>query len=140
MIIKDLIIDIDSIQAHGNHWYILEVDQAHYILGVGAADISKLKTNGYYTVAVSLPICSASSRDNCQSVHAATRRALLKVKGLSEVKVEKIKEAIAKCQASYGRERNFVTRSKAILAEYQRLPDSHGAVSLPQASAQDING
>ncbi|CAF9919799.1 MAG: hypothetical protein GOMPHAMPRED_001871 [Gomphillus americanus] len=122
---EDLIIDIDSIQAHGNHWYILEVDQAHYILGVGAADISKLKTNGYYTVA---------------SVHAATRRALLKVKGLSEVKVEKIKEAIAKCQASYGRERNFVTRSKAILAEYQRLPDSHGAVSLPQASAQDING
>ena len=35
-----------------------------------------------------------------QSVHGATRRTLLKVKGFSEVKVEKIKEAIAKCQAS----------------------------------------
>lgn len=36
-----------------------------------------------------------------QSVHAATRRTLLKVKGLSEIKVEKIKEAIAKCQVRF---------------------------------------
>ena len=33
-----------------------------------------------------------------KSVHAATRKTLLKVKGFSEVKVEKIKEAIAKLQ------------------------------------------
>lgn len=33
-------------------------------------------------------------------MHAATRKTLLKVKGFSEVKVEKIKEAIAKCQVS----------------------------------------
>lgn len=33
---EDFIVDIDSIQAHG----------------VGAADITKLKANGYYTVAV----------------------------------------------------------------------------------------
>lgn len=33
-----------------------------------------------------------------QSVHAATRKTLLKVKGFSEVKVEKIKEAILKLQ------------------------------------------
>ena len=33
-----------------------------------------------------------------QSVHAATRKTLLKIKGFSEVKVEKVKEAIAKCQ------------------------------------------
>ncbi|KAK0509178.1 hypothetical protein JMJ35_008549 [Cladonia borealis] len=65
----DFIVDIDGIQAHG----------------VGAADITKLKANGYYTVA---------------SVHAATRKTLLKVKGFSEVKVEKIKEAIVKCQPS----------------------------------------
>ncbi len=32
-----------------------------------------------------------------QSVHAATRRALLKIKGFSEIKVEKVKEAIQKC-------------------------------------------
>jgi hypothetical protein len=31
-------------------------------------------------------------------VHAATRKTLLKVKGFSEVKVEKIKEAIQKLQ------------------------------------------
>lgn len=36
--------------------------------------------------------------DTAQSVHAATRKTLLKVKGFSEVKVEKIKEAITKLQ------------------------------------------
>jgi urate oxidase len=30
-------------------------------------------------------------------VHGATRRTLLKIKGFSEIKVEKIKEAIQKC-------------------------------------------
>jgi hypothetical protein len=33
-----------------------------------------------------------------QSVHSATRRTLLKIKGFSEIKVDKIKEAIQKCQ------------------------------------------
>ena len=33
-----------------------------------------------------------------ESVHAATRKTLLKVKGFSEVKVDKIKEAISKLQ------------------------------------------
>ncbi|KAI9791710.1 MAG: Meiotic recombination protein dmc1 [Peltula sp. TS41687] len=66
---EGFIVDIDSIQAHG----------------VGAADITKLKSNGYYTIA---------------SVHAATRKTLLKIKGFSEVKVEKIKEAVQKCQPS----------------------------------------
>ena len=36
--------------------------------------------------------------DIAKSVHAATRKTLLKVKGFSEVKVEKIKEAIQKLQ------------------------------------------
>ncbi|KAL9136371.1 MAG: hypothetical protein Q9175_002420 [Cornicularia normoerica] len=36
--------------------------------------------------------------DTAKSVHAATRKTLLKVKGFSEVKVEKIKEAITKMQ------------------------------------------
>ncbi|THC98737.1 hypothetical protein EYZ11_001800 [Aspergillus tanneri] len=60
------IVDVDSIQAHG----------------IGAADITKLKANGFYTVT---------------SVHGATRKTLLKIKGFSEVKVEKIKEAVNKC-------------------------------------------
>ncbi|CAN9205306.1 unnamed protein product [Alternaria alternata] len=65
------IVDIDAIQAHG----------------IGAVDISKLKSNGYYTIA---------------SVHSATRRNLLKIKGFSEIKVDKVKDAIAKCQPSGG--------------------------------------
>ena len=61
------IVDIDAIQAHG----------------IGAVDIAKLKSNGFYTIA---------------SVHAATRRNLLKIKGFSEIKVDKVKDALAKCQ------------------------------------------
>ncbi|KAL4801920.1 hypothetical protein BDV18DRAFT_68031 [Aspergillus unguis] len=62
----DFIVDIDCIQAHG----------------IGAADITKLKANGFFTIA---------------SIHGATRKTLLKIKGFSEIKVEKIKEAISKC-------------------------------------------
>jgi hypothetical protein len=62
--------------------FIVDIDaiQAH---GIGAVDIAKLKANGYYTIA---------------SVHSATRRNLLKIKGFSEVKVDKVKDAITKCQ------------------------------------------
>ena len=62
--------------------FIVDIDaiQAH---GIGAVDIAKLKANGYYTIA---------------SVHAATRRNLLKIKGFSEIKVDKVKDALAKCQ------------------------------------------
>lgn len=42
----------------------------------------------------------ANFRVDSKSVHAATRRTLLKIKGFSEIKVEKVKEAIAKCQVS----------------------------------------
>ncbi|ORY12392.1 hypothetical protein BCR34DRAFT_299556 [Clohesyomyces aquaticus] len=66
--------------------FIVDIDaiQAH---GIGAVDIAKLKANGYYTIA---------------SVHAATRRTLLKIKGFSEIKVDKVKDAIAKCQPASG--------------------------------------
>lgn len=37
---------------------------------------------------------------NHQSIHAATRKTLQKIKGFSEIKVEKVKEAITKCQVS----------------------------------------
>jgi predicted flap endonuclease-1-like 5' DNA nuclease len=64
--------------------FIVDIDaiQAH---GIGAVDIAKLKANGYYTIA---------------SVHSATRRNLLKIKGFSEIKVDKVKDAIVKCQVS----------------------------------------
>lgn len=45
-------------------------------------DIAKLKANGYFTIA---------------SVHSATRRNLLKIKGFSEIKVDKVKDALVKC-------------------------------------------
>lgn len=53
-----------------------------------------------------------------KSVHAATRKTLLKVKGFSEVKVEKIKEAIAKLQvcpsfSSISATRSAVARNDA---------------------------
>ncbi|KAJ9653177.1 Meiotic recombination protein dmc1 [Coniosporium apollinis] len=67
--------------------FIVDIDaiQAH---GIGATDISKLNNNGYYTIA---------------SVHSATRRTLLKIKGFSEIKVDKVKEVIQKCQpAAHG--------------------------------------
>ena len=54
--------------------------------GIAMADILKLKANGYHTVT---------------SVHGATRRTLVKIKGMSEIKVEKIKEAITKCLVSW---------------------------------------
>ncbi|KAL1990413.1 hypothetical protein VTN49DRAFT_6252 [Thermomyces lanuginosus] len=84
--VDDFIVDIDSIQAHG----------------IGVADINKLKASGFYTVAVILYIPGVQDGfpDWRQSVHAATRRTLLKIKGFSEVKVEKIKEAIQKCLPS----------------------------------------
>jgi meiotic recombination protein DMC1 len=44
--------------------------------------------------------CHASYLTTHQSVHGATRKTLLKIKGFSEVKVEKVKEAIQKCLPS----------------------------------------
>lgn len=49
--------------------------------GINASDIQKLKGSGIYTV---------------NTVQSTTRRNLVKIKGLSEVKVEKIKEAANK--------------------------------------------
>jgi len=87
------IVDIDAIQAHG----------------IGAVDISKLKSNGYYTIA---------------SVHSATRRNLLKIKGFSEIKVDKVKDAIAKCQVHHNTrlalECQSLTHSTAF---WRRFPD-----------------
>ncbi|KAG0953210.1 hypothetical protein G6F57_002160 [Rhizopus arrhizus] len=53
--------------------------------GIGVADIIKLKTAGLCTV---------------RGVQMMTKRSLLKIKGLSETKVDKIKEAALKIQAS----------------------------------------
>ena len=87
------IVDIDAIQAHG----------------IGAVDISKLKSNGYYTIV---------------SVHSATRRNLLKIKGFSEIKVDKVKDAIAKCQVRHCNRSSLECASLTYVAAFWwRLPD-----------------
>ncbi|KAI9817269.1 MAG: Meiotic recombination protein dmc1 [Pycnora praestabilis] len=56
-----------------------------------------------------MPASTAGDDFEDDSVHSATRKTLLKIKGFSEVKVEKIKEAIVKCQPSaFG----FITASE----------------------------
>lgn len=70
--------------------------------GIGVADITKLKSAGVCTVRVSnyridiIPILK-----HTQGVQMMTKKALLKIKGLSETKVDKIKEAAIKSQASH---------------------------------------
>uniref|UniRef100_A0A8C5Z397 Meiotic recombination protein n=1 Tax=Marmota marmota marmota TaxID=9994 RepID=A0A8C5Z397_MARMA len=59
---------------------ILSVDELQNY-GINASDLQKLKSGGIYTV---------------NTVLSTTRRHLCKIKGLSEVKVEKIKEAAGK--------------------------------------------
>ncbi|KAH8554362.1 meiotic recombinase Dmc1 [Umbelopsis sp. PMI_123] len=60
--------------------YFTEVDQLQNY-GINVADINKLKSAGICTV---------------RGIHMATRRSLCKIKGLSENKVDKIKEAASK--------------------------------------------
>lgn len=103
------IVDIDAIQSHG----------------INVGDISKLKSNGYYTIA---------------SVHAATRRNLLKIKGFSEIKVEKIKDALVKCQVSSA----AALESRASLthcatALWRWLPDCPRARAATQTRLKDID-
>jgi meiotic recombination protein DMC1 len=73
-----------SITSEDDGHTIMEIDtiQNH---GIGASDIAKLKSAKLYTIGL-VAMCS--------------RRKLLDIKGFSEIKVEKIKEAIAKCQVS----------------------------------------
>ena len=75
-------------------------------LGIGATDIAKLKANNIHTVAVrlSMPISHVdvtSANRIMQSLTSCTTRRLLKIKGFSDIKVEKIKEAAKKLSVSY---------------------------------------
>lgn len=69
-------------------------------VGINAADIIKLKNASFHTVAVSLRwpwALSAALTTLAQSVHNATSRVLLKIKGFSDVKVDRIKQAVKTC-------------------------------------------
>lgn len=51
----NFIVDIDGIQAHGKSFnaFLLRSLSRLTFQGIGAADINKLKTNGFHTIAVS---------------------------------------------------------------------------------------
>jgi len=63
--------------------------------GIGAADILKLKSAGICTVYV-LSLFRIAAKCHLKAVQATTKRNLSKIKGLSETKVDKIKEASCK--------------------------------------------
>ena len=56
--LQGFIVDIDDIQAHGMYGACRSLSDDLRFVGVGAADITKLKANGYHTVAVSAASCS----------------------------------------------------------------------------------
>ncbi|KAJ6264395.1 hypothetical protein Dda_0541 [Drechslerella dactyloides] len=93
----------DDIFDSDDETMIIDIDQLQN-QGIGAADIAKLRAAGYWTVA---------------SVHSAMRKTLGKIKGLSEIKVDKIKDAVAKLNptgssfvtaSEYGQQRKRVIR------------------------------
>jgi endonuclease III-like uncharacterized protein len=82
--------------------FYTEVDELQ-MHGIGVADIHKLKSAGVCTVRVSfiytivaLYIITIDAKK--KGVQMMTRKSLLKIKGLSETKVDKIKEAAIKSQ------------------------------------------
>jgi hypothetical protein len=76
--------------------------------GIGAAEIAKLKGNNIHTVGVwlfhsfpSRPFCPlVFGLTSVQSLIAMTSKRLLKIKGFSDIKVEKIKDAAKKLMVS----------------------------------------
>ncbi|KAK0354690.1 hypothetical protein LTR91_012291 [Friedmanniomyces endolithicus] len=75
--------------------YIVDIDQLQQH-GIGQSDIIKLKAASFHTVA---------------AVHAAMSKHLLKIKGFSEVKVDKVKEAAKKCLPN---SQNFITAAETL--------------------------
>ncbi|KAI8888358.1 Rad51-domain-containing protein, partial [Backusella circina FSU 941] len=78
--------------------------------GVGVVDINKLKLAGVCTV---------------RGAQMMTKRALLKIKGLSETKVDKIKEAVSKCQGP-----GFVTAAELSILREKVVKISTGSSQL----------
>lgn len=73
--------------------------------GIGVADITKLKSAGVCTVRVKYLhalffLFTPTYTLLNQGVQMMTKKSLLKIKGLSETKVDKIKEAALKSQVS----------------------------------------
>lgn len=76
----DLSLDIINIEELQNH-------------GINMSDIQKLKSAGIHSISVRKIRLFRKSNLIFQTVLSTTRRNMIKIKGLSEIKVEKIKEA-----------------------------------------------
>ncbi|KAI9314578.1 meiotic recombinase Dmc1 [Dichotomocladium elegans] len=76
--------DEDSLACPDQQLFYTSID-ALQAQGINAADINKLKTAGVCTI---------------RGAHMMTKKTLLRIKGLSETKVDKIKDAAGKVQAS----------------------------------------
>ncbi|MGH0123492.1 UNVERIFIED_CONTAM: hypothetical protein FKN15_022717 [Acipenser sinensis] len=98
--------DIDLLQKHGIESFFQDIDllQKH---GINVADIKKLKTVGICTV---------------KGIQMTTRRALCNIKGLSEAKVDKIKEAANKLVGSIVKHRATIKHREALQSTESR-PD-----------------
>ncbi|KAI9247348.1 meiotic recombinase Dmc1 [Sporodiniella umbellata] len=92
--------------------FYVEID-ALQAQGIGVADIMKLKTSGLCTV---------------KGVQMMTKRALLKIKGLSETKVDKIKEAALKIQVK--------KKKKKKLFKYKKKKKGPGFVTAKEIAVQ----
>ncbi|CEP12943.1 hypothetical protein [Parasitella parasitica] len=99
---------IQETAQEGNLFYT-EVDELQ-MHGIGVADITKLKTAGVCTV---------------RGVQMMTKKALLKIKGLSETKVDKIKEAAVKSQGP-----GFVTAKEIAVQREKVVKISTGSKQL----------
>lgn len=89
--------------------FYTEVDELQ-MHGIGVADITKLKSAGVCTV---------------RGVQMMTKKALLKIKGLSETKVDKIKEAAIKSQGP-----GFVTARQIAVQREKVVKISTGSKQL----------
>ncbi|KAF1807531.1 meiotic recombinase Dmc1 [Mucor lusitanicus] len=89
--------------------FYTEVDELQ-MHGIGVADITKLKAAGVCTV---------------RGVQMMTKKALLKIKGLSETKVDKIKEAAIKSQGP-----GFVTAKEIAVQREKVVKISTGSKQL----------
>ncbi|KJX96600.1 meiotic recombination protein dmc1 [Zymoseptoria brevis] len=91
--------------------FIIDIDtlQSH---GINAADIAKLKLAMYFTVG---------------SVQSTPTKRLLLIKGFSDIKVEKVKEACKKCQAAGSR---FMTAAELLLKRKTCFRLSTGSASF----------
>ncbi|KAF7722115.1 Meiotic recombination protein dmc1 [Apophysomyces ossiformis] len=81
---EDQVVDALSDEEIDDQPFYMEVDnlQAH---GIGMVDINKLKSAGIWTI---------------RGVQMTTKKNLLRIKGLSETKVDKIQDAAAKSESS----------------------------------------